>query len=42
MADALANAVDIGMVSREIYPVEEEKGAFWVPVAKDAVFPDRQ
>jgi phosphate transport system substrate-binding protein len=39
MADALANAVDIGMVSREIYPAEEEQGAFWVPVAKDAVFP---
>ncbi len=39
MADALANAVDIGMVSREIYPAEEEKGAFYVPVVKDAVFP---
>jgi phosphate transport system substrate-binding protein len=39
MADALANAVDIGMVSREIYPAEVEKGAFWVAVTKDAVFP---
>ncbi len=39
MADALANAVDIGMVSREIYPDEIEKGAFWIPVTKDAVFP---
>ena len=39
MADALANAVDIGMVSREIYPEEVDKGAFWVSVAKDAVFP---
>jgi phosphate transport system substrate-binding protein len=38
MADALADAVDIGMVSREIYPEEEGKGAFWVSVAKDAVF----
>ena len=38
MADALANAVDIGMVSREIYPQEMEQGAFWVSVAKDAVF----
>lgn len=38
MADALSNAVDIGMVSRQIYPVEVEKGAFGVPVAKDAVF----
>jgi phosphate transport system substrate-binding protein len=39
MADALANAVDIGMVSREIYPEEAAKGAFWVSVTKDAVFP---
>ena len=39
MADALADAVDIGMVSREVYPEEVEKGAFWVSVAKDAVFP---
>jgi phosphate transport system substrate-binding protein len=39
MADALAGAVDIGMVSREIYPEEVEKGAFWVSVTKDAVFP---
>ena len=39
MADALADAVDIGMVSREIYAEEVAKGAFWVSVAKDAVFP---
>ena len=39
MADALANAVDIGMVSREVYPEEVEKGAFWVSVTRDAVFP---
>jgi phosphate transport system substrate-binding protein len=39
MADALANAVDIGMVSRQIYAEEEAKGAFWVGVTKDAVFP---
>jgi phosphate transport system substrate-binding protein len=38
MADALAEAVDIGMVSREVYPEELEKGAFWVAVTKDAVF----
>jgi phosphate transport system substrate-binding protein len=38
MADALAGAVDIGMVSREIYPAEIEKGAFWVAATKDAVF----
>ena len=39
MADALANAVDIGMVSREIYADEAAKGAFWVSVTKDAVLP---
>jgi phosphate transport system substrate-binding protein len=39
MTDALAGAVDIGMVSREITPEEEAKGAYWVPVVKDAVFP---
>jgi phosphate transport system substrate-binding protein len=39
MADALAGAVDIGMVSREVYSEEVEKGAFWVSVTKDAVFP---
>lgn len=39
MADALAGAVDIGMVSRKIYPEEEAKGAFWVSVTRDAVFP---
>ena len=38
MADALAGAADIGMVSREIYPEEIERGAFWVSVTKDAVF----
>lgn len=37
MTDALSGMVDIGMVSREIYPEEEEKGAIWIPVAKDAV-----
>lgn len=39
MADALAGAVDIGMVSRQIFPEEVKKGAFWVSVTKDAVFP---
>lgn len=39
MADALADAVDIGMVSRQIYPEEIERGAFWVAVTRDAVFP---
>ncbi len=37
MADALGGLVDIGMVSREIYPEEIEQGAFWIPVTKDAV-----
>jgi phosphate transport system substrate-binding protein len=37
MADALSGAVDIGVVSRPIFDAEIEKGAFWVPVAKDAV-----
>ena len=39
MADALAGAVDIGMVSRKIYPAEIDQGAFWISVTKDAVFP---
>lgn len=37
MADALSGLVDIGMVSREIYQAEIDKGAFWVSVVKDAV-----
>ena len=39
MTDTLAGAVDIGMISRSITPEEEAKGAFWVPVTKDAVLP---
>jgi phosphate transport system substrate-binding protein len=39
MADALSGAVDIGMVSRDITPEEEAKGAYWIAVTKDAVFP---
>ena len=39
MADALGGAVDIGMVSRDIAAEEEVKGAYWVAVTKDAVFP---
>jgi phosphate transport system substrate-binding protein len=38
LADALGGAVDIGMVSRDITPEEEAKGAYWIPVTKDAVF----
>jgi phosphate transport system substrate-binding protein len=37
IADALAGMVEIGMVSREIYPEELKKGAFPVAVTKDAV-----
>jgi len=37
MTDALSELVDIGMVSREIYQAEIDKGAFWVAVARDAV-----
>ena len=39
MTDALSGAVDIGMVSRAVKEEEETKGAFWIPVTKDAVFP---
>lgn len=37
IADALAGVVDIGMVSREIQPIEVDRGAVALPVAKDAV-----
>jgi len=37
ISDALNGMVDIGMVSREIYPEELKKGAFPVAVTKDAV-----
>ncbi len=39
MADALAGLVDIGMVSRNIYPAEIEKGVWWISVVKEAVVP---
>jgi len=39
MTDALAGAVDIGMVSRAIQPLRKPRVAYWAPVAKDAVFP---
>jgi phosphate transport system substrate-binding protein len=39
MADALARVVDLGAVSRDIYPVELAKGAWHVSVVKDAVVP---
>jgi len=39
MADVLGGLVDIGMVSREIYPEEIEQGALGVSVCRDAVVP---
>ena len=39
MTDALANMVDLGMVSREVYESEIAKGAFPIGVAIDAVVP---
>ncbi len=39
LTDALSGSVDIGMISRAIKPEEEAKGAYWIPVTKDAVFP---
>jgi phosphate transport system substrate-binding protein len=39
ITDALAGMVDIGMVSREVYPEELAKGAFPVAVTVDAVVP---
>ncbi len=38
MTDTLSGAVDIGMISRDITPDEEGKGAAWIAVTKDAVF----
>jgi phosphate transport system substrate-binding protein len=38
MSDALAGAVDIGMVSREIAQEEIDQGAYGIAVTKDAVF----
>lgn len=37
LADALSGMVDIGMVSRDIYPAETAKGAFPLAVTKDGV-----
>lgn len=39
ITDALAKVVDLGMVSRDIYPQEMENGAFPIAVVKDAVIP---
>ena len=37
MTDAISKVVDIGMVSRDIYPEELKKGAYPIAVTKDAV-----
>ena len=37
MTDVLSGMVDLAMMSREIEPLETEKGAFRIAVAKDAV-----
>jgi phosphate transport system substrate-binding protein len=37
ISDALSSMVEIGMVSREIYPEELKKGAYPIAVTKDAV-----
>jgi phosphate transport system substrate-binding protein len=39
MADALSEMVDLGMISREITMQEEEQGAWYVALTKDAVLP---
>lgn len=39
MVDVLSDMVDLAMFSREVSPQEEEKGAWKIAVAKDAVFP---
>jgi phosphate transport system substrate-binding protein len=39
MADALSEMVDLGMFSREVTPQEQEKGAWWIALTKDAVLP---
>lgn len=39
MTDALTQVVDIGMVSRDVYPEETKNGAFAIAVTKDAVVP---
>lgn len=37
ITDVIAGVVDLGMVSREVYPTEAERGAYVIAVAQDAV-----
>lgn len=39
ITDALSGVVDMGMVSREVYAAEINKGAYVISVARDAVVP---
>ena len=39
MADALSKMVDLGMYSKEVSPEEKAKGAWFIPVSRDAVLP---
>ena len=39
IADVIADMVDFGMVSRDVHPIEMEKGAMPFAVTKDAVVP---
>ena len=39
ITDALLQVVDIGLVSRQLHPEEINKGAWFIPVTKDAVVP---
>ncbi|MEG1413640.1 MAG: substrate-binding domain-containing protein [Mucinivorans sp.] len=39
ITDALSGVVDLGMVSRQVYQAEIEKGAYVISVARDAVVP---
>lgn len=39
IADALANQVDLGMVSRDLKKEEISQGAWFIPVTRDAVLP---
>lgn len=37
VTDVISKVIDIGMVSRDIYPEEVKKGAYSIPVTRDAV-----
>ncbi|MDD6553549.1 MAG: substrate-binding domain-containing protein [Prevotellaceae bacterium] len=39
ITDVIAGVVDLGMVSRELEPAEQQRGAYAIAVARDAVIP---